>query len=224
VQDSVHSNYVCELSGGIRYLLRQVRTSYTNHAPEACYEAHCPTYCFVLWLGISSFAQVSPDDSPATKTDVERYFKITRSDVMMRKLMTAMSQGVRDMAHEQYLKDEYLKHQDELPADYESKMSSMLDEMFANMPWDEMVQAMVPSYQKHFTKGDIDNLVTFYSSPTGAKVLREMPALTAEAMQAMTPIMTKYVETMQTRLKIETDGMMAQTKKPGDAKAPAARN
>jgi|ERR1700722_9843605 len=127
------------------------------------------------------------------------------------------------MAHERYLKDEYLKHQDELPADYESKMSSMLDEMFANMPWDEMVQAMVPSYQKHFTKGDIDNLVTFYSSPTGAKVLREMPALTAEAMQAMTPIMTKYVETMQTRLKIETD-MMAQTKKPGDAKAPAARN
>jgi hypothetical protein len=100
----------------------------------------------------------------------------------------------------------------------------MLDEMLANMPWDEMVQAMVPSYQKHFTKGDIDNLVTFYSAPTGAKVLREMPALTAEAMQAMTPIMTKYVETMQTRSKKETDDMMAQTKKPGDAKAPAARN
>jgi hypothetical protein len=63
-----------------------------------------PLIAFVLWLGISSFAQVSPDDSPATKTDVERYFKITRSDVMMKKLMTAMSQGVRDMAHEQYLR------------------------------------------------------------------------------------------------------------------------
>ena len=34
-----------------------------------------------------------------------------------------------------------------------------------------MMQSMVPAYQKHFTKGDIDNLVAFYSSPTGEKVI-----------------------------------------------------
>lgn len=87
-----------------------------------------------------------------------------------------------------------MKHKDNLPADYESKIASMMDDMFQNMPRDEMTQAMVPAYQKHLTKGDIDNLVAFYSTPTGAKLLREMPSMLAEAMQSMMPIMTKYVE------------------------------
>ena len=89
---------------------------------------------------------------------------------------------------------------------------------------DEMTQAMVPAYQKHLTKGDIDNLVSFYSSPTGAKLLREMPSMLAEAMQSMMPIMTKYMETVQQRLLKETDIMIAQSKKQSDAKTPATHN
>src|ERR1700687_673232 len=96
--------------------------------------------------------------------------------------------------------------------------------MFQNMPMDEMTQAMVPAYQKHLTKGDIDNLVAFYSSPTGAKLLREMPSMLAEAMQSMMPIMTKYMETVQQRLLKETDIMIAQSKKQSDAKTPATHN
>jgi hypothetical protein len=123
------------------------------------------------------------------------------------------------MTHEQYM-----KHQDELPAGYEAKMNAMMDDMFSNMPMDEMMQAMIPAYQKHFTKGDIDNLVAFYSSPTGAKLLQEMPAIMAEAMQDMMPIMTKYVDTVQTRLKKETDTMIAEAKKSSSGNIPAAHN
>ncbi len=119
---------------------------------------------------------------------------------------------------------QYLKHKDNLPADYESKITSMMDDMFQNMPMDEMTQAMVPAYQKHLTKGDIDNLVAFYSTPTGAKLLREMPSMLAEAMQSMMPVMTKYMETVQQRLLKETDVMIAQTKKQSGAKTPASHN
>jgi hypothetical protein len=62
-----------------------------------------------------------------------------------------------------------------------------------------MMQAMVPAYQKHFTKADMDNLVAFYSSPTGEKLLREMPSIMAESMQDMMPIMTKYTESVKQR-------------------------
>jgi hypothetical protein len=138
---------------------------------------------------------------------------------MLKKITVTMGASIRQMLHEQYL-----KHQDELPADYESKMNKTMDDMFANMPWNEMLQAMIPAYQKHLSKGDIDNLVTFYSTPTGEKVLREMPAMMAEAMQDMMPALTKYTESIQTRLKKETDDMIAQSKKPSDDKAPATRN
>ena len=130
-----------------------------------------------------------------------------------------MAQSMHQMFHEQYL-----KHKDNLPADYESTIASMMDDMFQNMPMDEMMQAMVPAYQKHLTKGDIDNLVAFYSSPTGAKLLREMPSMLAEAMQSMMPVMTKYMETVQQRLLKETDVMIAQSKKQSDAKTPATHD
>ncbi len=138
---------------------------------------------------------------------------------MMKKYLAAMAQSMHQMFHEQYL-----KHKDNLPADYESKITSMMDDMFQNMPMDEMTQAMVPAYQKHLTKGDIDNLVAFYSTPTGAKLLREMPSMLAEAMQSMMPVMTKYMETVQQRLLKETDVMIAQSKKQSDAKTPATHN
>jgi uncharacterized protein len=173
----------------------------------------------VFVLSWTCVAQTSDDDSPATKQDVERYFQVTRSHDMMKKMAVAMGQGMHQMLHEQYL-----KHKDDLPADYESKMTVEMDDMFANMPWDEMMQAMVPAYQKHFTKGDIDNLVAFYSTPTGAKVLREMPAIMSDAMQDMMPVMTKYVETVQQRLQKETDVMIAQSKQQSNANAPATHN
>jgi uncharacterized protein len=173
----------------------------------------------VLVLSWTCVAQTNADNSPATKEDVERYLQITGSHDMLKKMVAAMEQGQRQMVHDLYLKDK-----DNLPDDYESKMTAKMDEMFANMPWDEIVQAMVPVYQKHFTKGDIDNLVAFYSSPTGEKVLREMPSIVADAMQSITPIIRQQVETVKKRLQKETDDMIAQSKKQPHASAPATNN
>src|SRR5580700_9454515 len=110
----------------------------------------------VFFLSWSGFAQTSADDTPATKADVERYFQIAKSHDVMKKMMASMAQSLQQMTHEQYV-----KHQDELPAGYEAKMNAMMDDMLNNMPMDEMMQAMIPAYQKHFTKGDMANLVAF---------------------------------------------------------------
>jgi hypothetical protein len=115
-----------------------------------------------------------------------------------------------------------VQHQDELPADYEAKIDAMMSEMLDRMPMDEMMQAMIPAYQKHLTRGDIDNLVAIYSTPTGAKLLRDLPAIMAESMQDMMPIMTKYMETVQKRVQEETDEMIAQSKKQPKRTAPTS--
>jgi hypothetical protein len=105
---------------------------------------------------------------------------------------------MHDMVHQQFIKD-----QDKLPPDFEARMTRVIDDMFTNMPFDDMMQAMVPVYQKHFTHGDINSLIAFYSAPIGQKVLREMPAITGEAMQSMMPIMRKQMDAMTERVQQE---------------------
>lgn len=56
---------------------------------------------------------------------------------------------------------------------------------------------MIPAYQKHLTKGDGHALTAFYSAATGQKILKEMPALTAEAMQASSGIIQKMMAQVQ---------------------------
>ena len=171
----------------------------------------------VVALSCSGLAQAADDDAPATREDIQHYLDVMHSHDMMKQMGDAMAQGMHQMMHQLYL-----KHQNELPSDYEKRMTAMMDDMMRNMPWDDMMNAMAPVYQKHFTRGDVRALVAFYSTPTGQKILREMPAMTSEAMQTAMPIMTKYVETMQHRVQKETDQMIADANKTNQNKP--ARN
>jgi hypothetical protein len=166
--------------------------------------------CLILCVtfACSAVAQQDAANAPATREDVERYLSAVNSRDMMNQMMAAMAKPMHQLVHEQYLKDK-----DKLPADFEARTNKMMDDMFKNFPWDEMMQAMVPVYQKHLTKGDVDALVVFYSSPTGAKMLREMPAIMGEAMQSMMPIMQKYIATVKERVDQETAAALKESEK-----------
>jgi hypothetical protein len=178
-------------------------------------------YAVVLCVSCTAFcaAQQNPADAPASKEDVEKYLQVMHSREMMTKIMDAMSKPMHDMIHEQYL-----KHKDTLPPDFEARENKSMDDMFKSFPWDEMLEAMVPVYQKHFTKGDIDAFVAFYSTPTGQKLLRELPAITAEAMQNMMPIIRKNVDTMSQRLQEEIAAMVKDTQMKGEEQSPQKNN
>jgi hypothetical protein len=93
-------------------------------------------------------AQQNPADAPATKEDVHRYFDLMHSKEMMAKMVDAMSKPMHQMIHEQYMKDK-----DKLPPDFEMHMNKLMDDTMKSFPWAEMLDAMVPVYQKHLTKG-----------------------------------------------------------------------
>lgn len=165
------------------------------------------------------FAQQDPADSPATKQDVQRYLEVTQSREMMSKMIDAMMKPMHQMLHEQYEKDK-----DKLPADFEKRMNKLMNDTMKSFPWDEILDSMVPIYQKHLTKGDIDHLVAFYSSPTGQKFLREMPAITSEAMQTMMPIMKQRIDGMTRDLQQQVAEMIKQSEaKPGQ-NPPTSKN
>jgi uncharacterized protein len=154
----------------------------------------------------SVVAQQNPKDAPATKEDVQRYLEVMHARDMMSQMVDAMIKPMHQMLHEQYLKDK-----DKLPADFEPRMNKILDEYMKSFPWDEMLQSMIPVYQKHFTKGDIDAIVAFYSAPTGQKLLREMPQMMSESMQTMMPIMQKQLASMQEKVQAEVMAMQKES-------------
>jgi hypothetical protein len=171
----------------------------------------------LLFLAFSGnvLAQQTAADDPATKEDVERYLQAIHSHDMMKQTMEAMTKPMHQMVHDQFVKDK-----DKLPADFEERMTKVIDDMLKDMPFDEMMQAMVPVYQKHFTKGDINAVIAFYSSPTGQKMLREMPAIMGESMQTIMPLMRKYTDTMTARIQQE----VAESLKKAGPIPPATRN
>src|SRR6202171_1811086 len=157
------------------------------------------------------FARQDAADSPATKEDVQRYLEVMQSREMMTKMIDAMMKPMHQMMHEQYEKDK-----DKLPADFEARMNKVLNNYMKNFPWDDVLQAMVPVYQKHFTKGDINHLVAFYSSATGQKVVRELPAISAEAMQSMMPILRQKMDVMTKDVQQQVAEMIQKSEaKPG---------
>jgi uncharacterized protein len=192
------------------------------HARLLHYPFQCWTEVFVkriviavvlcVFLASLGFAQTG-DNAPASKEDVQRYLDATRARDMMKPMVVAMEKPMHQMVH-----DELLKDGDKLPPDFEARMNKLIDQMMNDLPFDEMINAMIPTYQKHFTKGDMDALTAFYSSPTGQKVLHEMPGIMADSMQSMQPIMSRAMDKMNGRFQ---EKMAQLIKESGDQPAPA---
>jgi hypothetical protein len=131
---------------------------------------------------------------------------------MMKQVMEVMTKQVHQVVHEQISRD-----RDKLPPDFETRMVKMTEEMVKSLPVDEMLDAMIPVFQKHWTKGDVDVMLAFYSTPTGQKMLRDLPSTMGEAMQAVQPIIQKQMNGMLERVQQE----VAQTLKESKAKSGA---
>lgn len=136
-------------------------------------------------------------DDPATKDDVILLFQTMHSHDMMQRMIEVQSQSMRQLLRDQLAKEK------QVPSDFDKRMQKGMDDLLKGMPLDQMTQAMIPSYQKHFTHGDIEAMNSFYSSPVGQKVLQELPAVSQEGMQEVLPILTKYLSDWKERTEKE---------------------
>ena len=171
------------------------------------------------WLVFAQQTPQNASDAPATKEDIQKYLDVMHSREMMAKMVDAMSAPMHKMLHEQFLKGK-----DKLPPDFEDRMTRMFDDQMKSFPWDEMLESMVPVYQKHLTKGDVNALIAFYTTPTGQKLLRDMPAIMQEAMQNMMPLMQKQMDAINARVQQEVAQMMKDYKPAAKPKSEEIKN
>lgn len=171
------------------------------------------TLCVAFSLPV--WAQTA-DTEPATKDDVILFFRTMHSYDMMQKMMEIQSKAMQQMFH-----DQLAKGKGGVPPDFDARWKKAMDDVIKGMPVDEMTQAMIPAYQKHFTRGDIQAINAFYSSPVGQKVLQQLPAVTQEGMQEMMPILSNYLTAWKEKMQQEFKDTEKNSPKPTD---PAAQN
>ena len=152
--------------------------------------------CLVWFITVPALAQRPPtSDTPATRADILRLFRVMDTQAQVRQVMEQVMQQMRTLNREQLGKRRPDISEDEL-----ARMDKESEEIANSFPVDEIMEDMIPVYQKHLTKGDVDAMIAFYSSPTGKKLLREMPAISAEGMQAVYPRMQKNLDAILRRI------------------------
>jgi len=92
-------------------------------------------------------------------------------------------------------------------------LNGMVDDMMADMPLDEMVEAIVPIYRRHLSRTDVDEIIRFYSSAVGQKLLREQPQMIQEGMQAGMEIQQKRMDQMMAKIRERTEKMAEEEEK-----------
>jgi uncharacterized protein len=160
-----------------------------------------------LVFAAPALAQTPTADEPASRDDIILLLRTMHSHDFMQKILAAQSSSMRQIMLDQ------TKKSGAAPADFDKRFAKAMDDLIKGIPMDEMTQAMIPAYQRHFTHGDIEAMNAFYSSPVGQKVLEELPAVMQEGMKDMTPIILKYVNDWKERMQKDMESAPAKTSK-----------
>jgi len=137
----------------------------------------------------------NPSDQPASREDVLKFMDVVHIRQTLVQLYEGMGRQSKAGA-EQAFKE---KIPDASPEQL-ATVDKFAEGLFKDMPVDEIVDAMVPIYQKHLSKGDMDAILAFYSSPAGQKLLREQPAMMQEGMEAGGAIAQKKLRSIMEKV------------------------
>ena len=155
------------------------------------------TILVMVWtFSFVAVAQSTPaDGSTPSKEEVLKFLDILRVKTQLSLYFDGVSKQAKLGAEEGF------KHKvpDATPAQL-ADVDNFAEKLFEGMPIDEMVDAMVPIYQRHLSREDIEAILAFYSSPVGQKLLREQPAMMQEGMKVGGEIGRRRIETMMQQM------------------------
>lgn len=137
----------------------------------------------MLVINISAIAQ----DKTA---DIKKLVKLTNSETMINEFMGNYVESFKKQAYARYSEASSKKKIDEIAkfiADETKKISRKVIDVDA-----------VKVYDKNFTPSEIKDLIKFYESPTGKKLLKVTPELSKAIME---PMMSKYLPDLQEKIK-----------------------
>jgi hypothetical protein len=156
----------------------------------------CGLCLLALLLTTNAGAQsAAAGDAPSTREDVVKLFELMHVRQQTAATLESMMKQQRVM-----VRDALRKRHPEISDEELKRTDTFMDDFWRDFPVEQMLEDMIPVYQKHLAKSDVDAMSTFYASPTGKKLLSEMPAIMTESMQAMMPHLRESMDKMMDRI------------------------
>ena len=137
-------------------------------------------------------------DPPAADTQPEKSAAATSEDQAkehdIRRLLELTGSGKLGVQIAGQMLDQFRHSLPDVPAEF-------WDQVKLEMKPQELNNMIVPIYAKHFTDSDIQELIKFYESPVGKKLVASLPQVTQEAMAAGQQWGQNVARKVQERLK-----------------------
>jgi uncharacterized protein len=178
-------------------------------------KASCLT---AIILGVclpAALAQVTvsvTNDTPATNEQIEKLFAVMEVRQQTHRMMDSMVQQMQAVSTAT-IKARY----PQVTGAELAKLNRISEEVLRDMPLDAMLDDMIPVYRKYLNQGDVDAMIVFYQSPTGKKLINQMPQITQEAMQVSYRHMEKQVDVVMDKV----ENMMKEDQQGGEQKGHA---
>jgi hypothetical protein len=138
-----------------------------------------------------------PADAPS-KDQLIRLFDVMEVQKQVASMMTAMGSYMEKM-----MPSSMGTLSEKQKTDMAKLQSDLLTKTMSPEFVDAYFKELIPVYQRHFTKSEVDELISFYASPVGQKFLREQPALTQESLTTIVPLTQKRIQEVMDELKFE---------------------
>jgi len=152
--------------------------------------------CVSLVVTVSAYSQqVASVDAGASRADIARLLDLVHVGDQMALMRDGLVTNMKQSAE-----TTFKKKVPDATAEQVAVLNGMVDDAFQDFPIDELLDAIVPIYQKHLSPADVNKMIEFYSTPTGQKVIAEMPAMMKEAMQAGAELTRARMDTITQRI------------------------
>lgn len=120
--------------------------------------------------GAKPAAKVAPEKEAA----IRKLFEIQGARQSMGQVLAGMSANMKPMLSKMLP-----------PGDYQDQLIPLFFEKFqSKMKADDLIEMLIPVYDKYLSKEDIDGLAQFYQTPVGKKMVSVLPQLAVETQAA----------------------------------------
>lgn len=140
---------------------------------------HAVILAFVLALSAGAPAVPAAAQEPAREQDIVRLLETTgTADAVRRTIDQLIPVVLANM--KKPLKRQYPNIPERVFGILEEEIAAAFKTHF-----DDLIAAVVPVYAKHFSRDEIGDIIAFYETPTGRKLVRLLPEMQNDSVQAV---------------------------------------
>jgi len=147
-------------------------------------------------------------DEISKKAKIEKLFVEMDTKSLVNTIYDQMGSMSKVMASRLQIKENEMQ----VIKDFDVKLITLLKNKAS---WEHFQQPLVNIYAKNFSENEIDDLIAFYKTQTGKKMIKKMPSISIESMQLSQQILqTLYpdIQKLSGELKAELSALRSKNK------------